>query len=66
MKRYCIKGQSGKIEFFDVLSEDDDGYRIKLTRITDGNEKITETSIPRHLFKLCLRTGYIIEFNTAA
>jgi len=66
MKRYLVRGQSGKIEYFDIVSEDDDGYNIKLTRISDGNEKITETSIPRHLFNLCLKTGYIYEFGTAA
>ena len=66
MKRYCLKSQPGKIEYFDILSEDDDGFKIKLTRIFEGSEKITETSIPRHLFNFCLRTGYIIEFNSAA
>ena len=66
MKRYGIKGRTGRIEYFDVLSEDDDGFRVRLTRISDGNEKITETSIPRHLFNLCLKTGYIFEFNWAA
>ena len=68
MKRYCIKSQAGRIEYFDVLSEDDDGFNVRLTRITEGNEKITETSIPRHLFNLCLRTGYIFEYehNAAA
>jgi hypothetical protein len=66
MKRYGIKGRTGRIEYFDVLSEDDDGFRVRLTRISDGSEKITETSIPRHLFNLCLRTGYIFEFNMAA
>ena len=66
MKRYLIKGQSGKIEFFDIISEDDWGYNIRLTRIMDGNEKITETSMTRHLFNLCLKSGYIYEFGTAA
>ena len=66
MKRYAIKSQVGKIEFFDVLSEDDDGFKVRLTRIIEGNEKITEIGIPRHLFNLCLRTGYICELSTAA
>ena len=66
MKRYCIKSQAGKIEYFDVVSEDDEGYRIRLTRITGENAKTTETSIPRHLFNFCLNTGYIYEFVTAA
>ncbi|MCL2832961.1 MAG: hypothetical protein FWD78_07310 [Treponema sp.] len=66
MKRYGIKSQAGKIEYFDILSEDNDGYRVRLTRIIDGSEKITEIGIPRHLFNLCLRTGYISELNFAA
>lgn len=66
MKRYGIKGQAGKIEFFDVLCEDDEGYHVRLTRIIEGYEKISETVIPRHLFSLCLKTGYITELNFAA
>lgn len=66
MKRYGIKSQAGKIEYFDIISEDDDGYKVRLTRIIEGIEKITEISIPRHLFNLCLRTGYICELNNAA
>ena len=66
MKRYYIKARTGRIEYFDVLSQNDDGYKVRLTRLSDGNEKITETVIPRHLFDLCLKTGYIYEFATAA
>ena len=66
MKRYGIKGQAGKIEYFDILSENDDGYRVRLTRIIEGIEKITETTLPRHLFNLCIKTGYICEVNAAA
>ena len=67
MKRYCIKCRAGKIEFFDIVSEDEYGYRIRLTRISDGNEKIIEESMSRHLFNMCIRTGYIYELgNTVA
>jgi len=66
MKRYCIKSQAGKIEFFDILSENDDGYNIRLTRLSDGNERIIEESIPRHLFNICVKTGYIYEMENAA
>jgi hypothetical protein len=61
MKRYCIKGRSGRIEYLDVLREVEDGFFIRLTRVTDGNERIIEESITRHLFNICLKTGYIYE-----
>jgi hypothetical protein len=66
MKRYCIKCRAGKIEYFDIITENDEGFRIRLTRVSDGNEKISEESITRHLFNLCVRTGYIYELENAA
>ena len=66
MKRYCIKGRAGRIEFFDIIGENDDGYRIRLTRVSDGNKRIVEESMPRHLFNICVKTGYIYELDTTA
>ena len=63
MKRYCIKCRAGRIEFFDVIAKTDDGYRIRLTRLSDGNERIVEETLSRHLFKMCLSTGYIYELE---
>ena len=65
MKRYCIKCRAGKIEFFDIISEDNDGYNIRLTRLSDGNERIINESIPKHLFNICVKTGYIYEMEKA-
>jgi len=65
MKRYCIRSRSGKIEYFDVIAEDDEGYKIRLTRISDGNERIIEDFMSRHLFNLCIKTGYIFELEDA-
>ena len=64
MKRYCIKCRAGRIEFFDIISEDDNGYNIRLTRLSDGKERIVEESMPRHLFNICVKTGYIYEVET--
>ena len=66
MKRYCIKCRTGRIEYFDVLAETDSGYKIRLTQVIEGNEKIAEESMSRHLFDMCLKTGYIFEMETAA
>ena len=65
MKRYCIKCRSGRIEYFDVISEDDFGLNIRLTRVSDGNEKIILEKMTRHLFEICVKTGYIYEFERA-
>jgi hypothetical protein len=61
MKRYCVKSRSGRIEYFDVLREIEDGFLIRLTRIIDGSERIIEEPLSRHLFDICLKTGYIYE-----
>jgi hypothetical protein len=61
MKRYCVKGRSGRIEYFDILREIEDGFLIRLTRIIDGDERIIEEPMTRHLFNICLKTGYIYE-----
>jgi len=66
MKRYCIKCRAGRIEFFDIISENIEGYQIRLTRLSEGNEKIIEESISHHLFNMCVKTGYIYELDTAA
>jgi len=63
MKRYCIKSRAGKIEFFDIKSENDEGYNIRLTRINDGDEKIIEEFMPRSLFDMCVQSGYIFQME---
>jgi hypothetical protein len=66
MKRYNVKCRSGHIEFIDILREVEDGYLIRLTRISDGNKKISEESMTRHLFDICLKTGYLSEIESVA
>jgi hypothetical protein len=65
MKRYYIKNQLNKVEYFDILEETEGGYRIRLTRLSDGNEKIFEETMPEPLFTVCLNTGYIFEAEDA-
>jgi len=65
MKRYCIKCRSGRIEYFDIISETDDAYNIRLTRLSDGSERVIEESMSRHLFNICVQTGYIYELEEA-
>ena len=66
MKRYRIKNQNGKLEFIDILKEIEDGFLIRHTRLYDGDEKITEETITRHLLTICVRTGYLFEMSREA
>lgn len=66
MKRYCIKCEPGRVEFLDVLREGDDGLAVRVVRVKDGYDKVVEEFMPRHLFELCLKTGYIYETKEAA
>jgi hypothetical protein len=63
VKRYYVKTSISRLEYFDILEETEDEYRIRLTKIYDGNEKILENSISRRLFDMCLKTGYIYEIK---
>jgi hypothetical protein len=63
MKRFCIKSQSGKIEYFDIVSENDNELLIRLCRISDGSEKVIEETMSRDLFNMCMKTGYVYELE---
>lgn len=63
MKRYCVKCREGRVDYFDIINEAETGYNIRLTRLSDGNEKIMEEFMPRDLFDICVQTGYIFEME---
>ena len=63
MKRYCINCRVGRLEYFDIIAENDNEYMIRLTRLSDGNEKIIEESMSKNLFDMCVKTGYIFELE---
>ena len=65
MKRYCVKCRAGKIEFFDILSENDEGYNIRLTRLSDGNKRTIEEIMSKNLFNICVKSGYIFELENS-
>jgi hypothetical protein len=65
MKRYSIKTHPGREEYLEILDETGDGYQVRLTRLSDGDEKVSEDFIDRSLFETCLKTGYLSELATA-
>jgi hypothetical protein len=66
MKRYCIKCAPGRVEYFDILRENDEGLMVRVTRLKDGDEKNIEDFMSRQLFDICLKTGYIYQMESAA
>ena len=61
MKRYYIKCEPDRVEFFDILKESDEGLHVRIVRIRDGWEKAVEELLPRPIFEMCMRTGHISE-----
>jgi hypothetical protein len=61
MKRYCIKCEPGRVEFLDVLRQTDDGFFVRVVRVKDGYDKVTDEFMARHLFEMCVKTGFIYE-----
>ena len=66
MKRYCIKCETGRVEFLDILYETEEGYMTRVVRVKDGYEKNIEEFMPHQLFDLCVKTGYLYEMKEAA
>jgi len=59
MKRYTVKCLPGYTEYIDILQEMDNEYLVRFTRNRNGNIKTTEETITRHLFNICVQTGYL-------
>ncbi|MDR0487710.1 MAG: hypothetical protein LBG91_05640 [Treponema sp.] len=59
MKRYNVRCRPGRTEYIDILRELEDEYLVRFTRLNDGNERISEETITRNLFNICVQTGYL-------
>jgi len=59
MKRYSIRCSPGNTEYIDILKEMDNEFLVRFTRDKKGSVKTTEETITRHLFNICVQTGYL-------
>jgi len=66
MKRYTIKCLPGNMEYIDILKEMETEYLVRFTRDNNGSVKTTEETITRHLFNICVQTGYLNPMTEAA
>jgi hypothetical protein len=63
MKRYYIQSAANQLAYLDIQEEKEDGYRIRITRIIDGYEKVIDDFMGNALFDMCIKTGYIREMT---
>lgn len=63
MKNYYIRSNPGSADYLSVLSENDEGYMVRIYRDLDGYEKIIDDFMTKMLFESCIRTGYLTEME---
>ena len=63
--RYQVKGIKGLNTMLEITETHAEGYRIRITSVSDGAERTSEEFITRHLLETCLRTGYLEPAATA-
>ncbi|AEF84011.1 conserved hypothetical protein [Treponema primitia ZAS-2] len=66
IKRYYIKCGLNQTAYFDILEQTAEGYRVRITRTSNGYEKTADEFLDNRLFDTCLKTGYIFEMKESA
>ena len=61
MKNYSLKMLGNQNDFFTIISQNNDGYNIKISRNIDGKETETLDFISKEVFDFSLKTGYLTE-----
>lgn len=59
MQRYRVKSSHQESTVMDVLAQDENELKIRITRSLPGKTYVEETVMSRDLFAMCRRTGYI-------
>ncbi len=60
MRTYRVKGDIRRT-WVQVCDEKNDEIYLLVIKQLDGDQKISRDRISRHLFDVCLQTGYLIE-----
>lgn len=66
MKSYSLKSLGNKNDYMTILSEQENGFVIRIVRDQDGYEDIKTDFLSKELFESCIRTGYLTEIEAAA
>ena len=61
MKTYRVKGKGASMTYVQIVEEREDEFHLIVTRQIDGEQRVSRDRISKHLFTVCLETGYLIE-----
>ena len=59
MVQYRVKGEAQFITYVEIVEELGDSYRVLMKRVTESSVRERSEMMSKHLFELCLRTGFL-------
>ena len=59
LRRFRVRGVEGLETYLEVLSEDQNGFHLRITSTGIHGMRESFEYISKELFDVCLRTGYI-------
>ncbi|RKX90654.1 MAG: hypothetical protein DRP59_09565 [Spirochaetes bacterium] len=59
MVQYRVKGDALITTYVEIAEEIGDSYRVIMKRVSDSSVREQSELMSKHLFELCLRTGFL-------
>ncbi len=59
MVQYRVKGDARFTTYVEIAEEIGDSYRVIMKRVSDSSVREQSEMMSKHLFELCLRTGFL-------
>lgn len=56
---YRVKGNGNYTMYVEILEEFEDSYKLNMRRVSESSVREKTEMMSKHLFELCVRTGFI-------
>ncbi len=63
---YRVKGRGSFITYVEIMEEDGDSYKLLMKRVSDSSVREKTEMMSKHLFELCVRTGFLTAVKSAS
>ncbi len=63
MVQYRVKGDALITTYVEIAEEIGDSYRVIMKRVSDSSVREQSELMSKHLFELCLRTGFLTKVD---
>ncbi len=63
---YRVKGRGSFITYVEIMEEYDDSYKLLMKRVSDSSVREKTEMMSKHLFELCVRTGFLTAVKAAS